>query len=56
MNPYKRAHARAHSRAILVALENHVASSATESLISYLRELGFNDGYIAASLLAGARL
>jgi hypothetical protein len=55
----KRASARRHSRArrdaaLLDALENHVASTATTSLVDHLRAYGFSDPYIAAALLAGA--
>ncbi|MCZ8547644.1 hypothetical protein OOJ09_25950 [Mesorhizobium qingshengii] len=61
MKPIHRAPARPHSHArkreaaLLEALENHVASSATASVVDVLRSLDFNDGYIAAALLAEAK-
>lgn len=50
----KRAHARSHSHGQKQA-DHGFASIATTSLIETLRGLGFDDPYIAASLLAGAK-
>lgn len=59
MTPTQRATARLHRRgqrhaAIIDSLENAVASAAVTGLVAALRGAAFDDGYIAACLLAGA--
>ncbi|TPL97308.1 hypothetical protein [Mesorhizobium sp. B2-3-10] len=41
-------------QAAIAAIENAVASASVSGLIDGLRAAAFSDGYIAASLLAGA--
>lgn len=60
MTTTKRAEARSHRHGrqqaeLLDALENYVASQAVTDLVGTLRAAEFNDGYIAAALLAGAK-
>lgn len=50
----KRAHARSHRHAQEQA-DHGFASVATTSLIETLRGLGYDNAYVAATLLAGAK-
>ncbi|TGQ94612.1 hypothetical protein EN851_03390 [Mesorhizobium sp. M8A.F.Ca.ET.208.01.1.1] len=50
-----RLHSHAREQALLDTLENIVASAAVTGLVDDLRNRGFSDAYVAASLLAAAK-